>query len=77
MSIYTKPGVVGQIKTTTLPSGDMAVSGPSGGPLEQIIFNVCRFEGRRSPEYGGWIVPHAKAGRVAAALAHQCVVIAR
>ena len=77
MSIYTKPGVAGQIKTTTLPSGDMAVSAPVGGLLEQIIFNLCKFDGRRSTEFGGWIVPRSKAGKVAAALAHQCVVTAK
>ena len=71
MSIYTKPGVAGQIKTTTLPSGDMAVSAPVGGLLEQIIFNLCKFDGRRSTEYGEWKVHSAKDGKVAAGLVHQ------
>lgn len=71
MSIYVKEGVQGQICTTVLPSGDMAVSGPASGPLERIVFNLCRWDGRRNPKYGGWIVPAAKVGSVRVALNHQ------
>lgn len=77
MSIFYKPGVEGQIKTTHLPSGDMAVSGPSSGELEQIMFDACRWSGRRAPDYGGWIVPRSAVGRVLSSLASQCTQIAR
>ncbi|GKT25098.1 hypothetical protein [Acidovorax sp. SUPP3334] len=76
MSIYVVPGVQGQIKTTTLPSGDMSVAGPASGPLEQIMLDVCRWTGQRNPDYGGWIVPRAAIGRVNAALSSRCSKIA-
>lgn len=76
MSIYVKDGVQGQIRTTVMPSGDMAISGPTSGPLEQVVFNICRRDGRRNTSYGGWIVPAAKVGSVRAALNHQCKKIA-
>lgn len=72
MSIYVKDGVQGQIRTTSLPSGDMAVSSPTSGPLEQIVFNLCRWSGRKNISHGGWIVPAAKAGIVRAALNQHC-----
>ena len=72
MSIFTKAGVVGQIKTTHLPSGDMAVSGPSSGPLEQIMYDVCHWSGRRNPDYGGWIVPRNAVNGVLSAFGQRC-----
>lgn len=76
MSIFVVDGEIGQIKTTVLPSGDLAVSGPATGRLSQILFNVCRWHGRRAPEYGGWIVPRARAGTALSALETQCKKIA-
>lgn len=72
MSIYVKRGVNGQIKTTHLPSGDMAVSGPLSGPLEQIMFNACCRKGRRNPSHGGWIIPRASATGVSLTLGELC-----
>lgn len=76
MSIYVVAGMEGQIKTTTLPSGDMAVTGPVSGPLEKIIFDVCRWTGQRNPNYGGWIIPRTSIGRVMTALNSCCNKIA-
>ena len=76
MSILIQPGVEGQIKTTNLPSGDMAVNGPSSGPLEQLMFEVCRWSGHRNPAYGGWIIPRNAAQRVLSALDQHCTKIA-
>jgi len=76
MSIYVKHGVQGQIQTTHLPSGDMAVAGPTTGPLEQVMFDVCRWDGRRNPSYGGWIIPSSKIGKVRRMLEHLCQRIA-
>lgn len=71
MSIYVVPGIEGQIRTTTLPSGDMSVAGPSSGPLEQVVFDMCRWVGVKNPSYGGWIIPRSSVGRVIAALNNQ------
>jgi len=76
MSIFVLDGEVGQIKTTVLPSGDLAVSGPSTGSLSQILFDVCRWHGRHNPEYGGWIVPKAWSRTTLSALRSQCRQIA-
>lgn len=76
MSIYVQPGVLGQIKTTSLPSGDLAVACPSSGPLEQLVFNICRWDGRRNQDYGGWIIPSSKAAKVRYALEQQCTKVA-
>lgn len=76
MSIFVVDGEIGQIKTTVLPSGDLAVAGPSSGRLSQILFEVCRWHGRRDPEYGGWIVPRSWAGTALSALNRQCRKIA-
>lgn len=75
MSIYRLNGVHGEIVTTALPSGDMAVSSPSNGPLEQIVFDVCRWDGKRNPSYEGWIVPHSKVGKIKAQQAEKCTLI--
>jgi hypothetical protein len=72
MSIFCKDGVGGEIRTTTLPSGDVAVSCPTDGPLNQIVFNICRWDGRNNPAYGGWIVPKARAWKVRRDLEAQC-----
>lgn len=76
MSIFAVPGVMGQIKTTHLPSGDMAVSGPTSGPLEQVMYEVCHWSGRRNPQYGGWIIPHGSTSKVLYALKSRCTTIA-
>lgn len=76
MSIYVQTGVTGQIKTTSLPSGDMAVACPPAGPLEQLVFNICRWDCRRNQDYGGWIVPSSKAAQVRRALEQQCTKVA-
>jgi len=75
MSIFQQPDVPGQIKTSALPSGDMAVTAPSAGPLEQLMFKVCRDRGYRNPQ-GGWIVKsqHVNAARDAFRLA--CITVA-
>lgn len=75
MSIFVVPGVSGEIKTTTLPSGDMAVFSPSVGVLERLTFDVCRWSGKQDKDYG-WIVPRAHAGRVLIALKSRCNMIA-
>lgn len=62
MSIFVLPGEDGSITTTSLPSGDVAVRGPVRGPLEQLMYEVCHWHGRRNPQYGGWIVPATSAG---------------
>lgn len=76
MSIFAVPGITGQIKTTHLPSGDMAVSGPGSGPLEQIMYEACHWSGRRNAKYGGWIIPHKSASKVVYALKIRCTTIA-
>lgn len=76
MSIFVVSGMSGQIKTTALQSGDMAVSGPSTGPLEQIMFDVCRWRGTRNAAYGGWIIPRASVGQVLRSLSDRCTKIA-
>lgn len=76
MSIFVITGVSGQIKTTALQSGDMAVAGPSTGPLEQIMFDICRWRGTRNADYGGWIIPRASVGQVLRALCERCTKIA-
>ena len=55
---------------------DMAVNGPSSGPLEQLMFEVCRWSGHRNPAYGGWIIPRNAAQRVLSALDQHCTKIA-
>ena len=45
-------GTEGKIRTVWLPSGDLAVSGPSSGPLEQIMFDICRWDGVRNTKHG-------------------------
>lgn len=75
MSIFVKSGVSGQIKTWSLPSGDLSVSGPIAGPLEQIMFEVCGRSGVRSNASGGsksWIVPARARDTVIAALESRC-----
>lgn len=76
MSIFVVSGMDGQIKTTKLPSGDMSVSGPASGPLEQIMFDICRWDGRRNPSYGGWIIPSEYVSRAYAKLLNRCTKIA-
>lgn len=76
MSIFVVSGLDGQIKTTALPSSDMSVSGPASGPLEQIMYEACRWSGRRNPGYGGWIIPKASVGRVLRALSDRCTMLA-
>jgi hypothetical protein len=75
MSIFIVNGMDGQIRTTQLPSGDMAVAGPGSGPLEQIIFDICRWDGRRNPAYGGWIIPREYASRAYNKLLDRCIRI--
>lgn len=75
MSIFVVSGLDGQIKTTKLPSGDMAVSCSSSGPLEQIMFDICRWDGRRNPSYGGWIIPSEYSSRAYAKLMSRCTKI--
>lgn len=77
MSIYKLQGEKGEIMTTALPSGDMAVSSPRAGPLEQIVFDICRWDGHRAPTYGGWIIPMNKVGAVKAKLAEKCTLVAK
>lgn len=76
MSIYRMPDVLGEIVTTQLPSGDMAVRMPNSGPLEQLVFAICRHKGYRNSSYGGWIVPSSAIGGVRAALAARCTKVA-
>lgn len=66
MSIFTQPDFPGQIKTSGLPSGDMAVTAPSTGPLEQLMFAVCRERAYRNLQ-GGWIVKRQHVGDARAA----------
>lgn len=78
MSILVRSGVSGQIKTWALPSGDLSVSGPIAGPLEQIMFDVCGRSGTRSKDGGatkGWIVPARARGAVMAGLESRCIKI--
>ncbi|QPF75000.1 hypothetical protein G8A07_20165 [Roseateles sp. DAIF2] len=72
MGIYIKPGVPGQIRTAHLASGDMTIIGPASGALEQVVFDVCRWDGKRNPVYGGWTIPAAKVDKVRIALESQC-----
>lgn len=76
MSIFVVSGLDGQIKTTALPSGDMSVSGPASGPLEQIMYDACRWSGKRNPSHGGWIIPKASVDRVRRALSDRCTMLA-
>lgn len=76
MSIFVVSGMDGQIKTTKLPSGDMSVSCSSSVSLEQIMFDICHWDGRRNPSYGGWIIPSEYASRVYANLLNRCTKIA-
>lgn len=78
MSIFVKSGVSGQIKTWPLPNGDLSVSGPFTGPLEQIMFDVCGRSGVRSNDGGaikGWIVPARARDAVMAGLESRCIKI--
>lgn len=75
MSIYKINGDHGQVTTTMLPSGDLAVSCPSSGPLEQLVFSACRWHGRRAPNYGGWIVPSEHRWKVTKDLDRACIKI--
>lgn len=72
MGLFSVAGVAGQIRTTWLPSGDLAVAGPTAGALEQLMFEVCRWSGRRNADYGGWIIPSAAAERVMRGLRSRC-----
>ena len=76
MAIYVLVGEVGTIATTHLPSGDLQVSGPRVGQLEQVMFDICRWKGQTNNSYGGrWIIPKASAEAVEAALANRCTKI--
>jgi len=78
MSIFVTSGVSGQIKTWRLPSGDLSVTGPLSGPLEQIMFEVCGRTGAKSNgNVGckGWIVPARSAEATVAALEKRCIKI--
>jgi hypothetical protein len=77
VSIFALDGVTGQIKTSLLPSGDMAVACPTSGPLEQVVFDACRYSGRRNPDYGGWIVPSSKKNAVHASIEARCRLISK
>lgn len=77
MSIYRIKGIKGEIVTTNLPSGDLAVSSPQTGPLEQLVFNICRWDGRRAPTYGGWLIPMDKSVEIQNKLAEKCIVVAK
>jgi hypothetical protein len=72
VSIFVVVGIEGQIVTTALPSGDMAVNSPASGPLNQLVFNICRYVAQRNQSYGGWIVPASKVGSVRLALSSKC-----
>lgn len=76
MSIFVVSGMDGQIKTTKLPSGNMSVSCSSSGALEQIMFDICHWDGRRNQSYGGWISLSEYASRVYAKLLNHCTKIA-
>lgn len=76
MSIFVASGMDGQIKTTKLPSGDMSVSCSTSGALEQIMFNICHWDRRRNPNYGGWIIPSQHASRAYTKLLNRCTKIA-
>jgi hypothetical protein len=78
MSIFVKSGINGQIKTWPLPSGDLSVTGPASGPLEQIMFEACGRSGIRSNAGGtskGWIIPSRTRSAVIAALKSRCIKI--
>jgi hypothetical protein len=78
MSIFVKSGESGKIETWCLPSGDLSVSGPVSGALEQIMFEVCGSSGVRStPGHGkkGWIVPARLKAAVQEALECRCTKI--
>lgn len=60
MSIFMKEGEQGSIETWILPSGDLSVSGPASGPLEQIMFEACARHGTRfnpGNNRKGWTIP--------------------
>lgn len=77
MAIYSLPGRKDQIVTTELPSGDVRVTRPWRGPLEQIAFMACKEHGDPSGRDGrDWIVRADKARAFHASLALQCVVVA-
>ena len=78
MSIFVKSGINGQIKTWPLPSGDLSVTGPASGPLEQIMFEVCGRSGVRSNASDaskGWTIPARARDTVIAALESRCIKI--
>lgn len=78
MSIFVKSGISGQIKTWARPSGDLSVTGPASGPLEQIMFEVCGRSGVRSNAGGaskGWTIPSRERDAVMAALESRCIKI--
>ena len=78
MSIFVKSGESGKIETWSLPSGDLSVSGPVAGALEQIMFELCGSSGVRStPGHGkkGWIVPAREKATVLAGLECRCTKI--
>lgn len=75
MSIFKQNGVDGQITTSILPSGDMAVTAPFSGPLEELMFAVCRNRGYRNPQ-GGWIVKSTHVAAARAVFASACITVA-
>lgn len=74
MSIFKQNGVDGRITTIGLPSGDMAVTAPFSGPLEGVMFAVCRTRGYRNP-HGGWIVKSTHVAAAKAAFASACIAV--
>lgn len=74
MGIFKQHGVDGQITTTSLPSGDMAITAPCAGPLEELMFAVCRDRGYRDP-YGGWIVKSIHVTAAKAAFESSCITV--
>jgi hypothetical protein len=76
MSIFVLDGVLGEIRTSTLPSGDVAVSCPDSGPLRQIANSVCQWDGYEAPTYGGWIVRKGKSWKLHKSLEERCRKIA-
>jgi len=57
LSIYKLYGEDGNIVTTKLPSGELAISSPPVGPLEQLVYALCNRRGYRiSQSPYRWIV---------------------
>jgi len=76
VAIYILTGVIGNIATSKLPSGDFQVSGPRVGKLEQVMFEICHRKGQKNHSYGGeWIIPKAFAEAVEVSLANRCTKI--